>query len=80
MADAFLLRTMNMGGPGLEIVRWPSLVAAGDRIRGELKIVQTRPLKSRPNVGLVKAECVCVNQHGHAVASYEVTTFVRRAP
>jgi acyl dehydratase len=80
MADAFLLRTMNMGGPGLDLVRWPHLVGAGNRVRGELKIVQTRPLRSRPHVGLVKAECLCVDERDNAVASYEVTTFVRRRP
>lgn len=80
MAEAFLLRTMNMGGPGIEMVRWPNPLAVGDRVRGELKIVHTRPLQSRPNVGLIKAECICSNQEGETVASYDVTTFLRRLP
>jgi len=80
MADTFLLRSMNMGGPGLELVRWPSGLSAGDHIRGEMKVVDARPLKSRPHVGLLKAEHTCANQRGEMVASYAVTTFIRKLP
>lgn len=77
LAEAFWLRSANMGGTGLDLVRWPHMPHAGDRLRGKLRIAHTRPLRSRPGLGLVRADCVLVNQHSKVLATFAVTTFLR---
>ncbi len=78
LGDGFWLHAATAGGTGLDFIRWPSPVRAGDRIRGAMRITETRPLRSRPHLGLVKSACICINQRGEVVTSYEVTTFIHK--
>ncbi len=78
LGDGFWLRAAAVGGTGLDLIRWPNPIHAGDRIHGEMRITEARPLRSRPHLGLVKSACICTNQRGEVVTSYEVTTFIRK--
>jgi acyl dehydratase len=80
IAEAFWNQSENVGGSGTDFVRWPVSVRAGDRLRGELRIVHTRPLRTRPGLGLVKADCICINQLAEVISSFSVTTFLRMRP
>ena len=76
-ADDFWLRVSNVGGSGMDDARWPTPLAAGDMLRGQMRILQSRQLRSKPELGSVTSGCVCVNQRAEVVASFSVTTFIR---
>lgn len=78
IVDAFWNHAENAGGPGIDEIRWPHPLQAGDRLRGELEITETRPLRSRPTLGMVKSNCTIVNQRGEIVSAQEIVTFIRR--
>lgn len=76
-ADDFWLRVSNVGGSGMDDARWPTPIEPGDVLRGEMRIVQSRQLRSKPELGSVVSNCICVNQRDDVIASFIVTTFIR---
>ena len=54
IADGFILDSSSMGAPGIEEVRWLKPLRPGTRVRVRVKVLETRPSKSRPDMGLVK--------------------------
>lgn len=76
--DAFLLDTATAGSPGMENVRWVKPVRPGDTLRVRLRVVEARPMKSRPNLGLVRQAFEVLNQQGDVVLTMEGTTMMFR--
>lgn len=74
--DAFWGRARPVAGGGTDGMRWGVAVRAGDRVRAQLRMIQARPLRSRPGVGLVQGECTCVNQRDEVVTSFLITAFI----
>lgn len=54
-------------GAGFDEFRWPAPVRPGDELRVEVEVLEVRPSKSRPDVGLVKIRTTTLNQDGAAV-------------
>ena len=54
-------------GAGFDEFRWPTPVRPGDELRVESEILEVRPSKSRPDIGLVKVRTTTYNQNGEAV-------------
>ena len=54
-------------GAGFDEFRWPAPVRPGDELRVEIEVLEVRPSKSRPEVGLVKIRTTTLNQNGEAV-------------
>ena len=54
-------------GAGFDEFRWPSPVRPGDELRVEVEVLEVRPSKSRPELGLVKIRTTTLNQNGEAV-------------
>jgi len=54
-------------GAGFDEFRWPLPVRPGDELRIESEILEVRPSKSRPHVGLVKVRTTTYNQKNEAV-------------
>ena len=68
MADGFVLNSSSMGGPGVDEVRWLSPVRPGDRLTLRVRVLESRPSKSRPEMGLVRFEFALFDAQGrHAV-------------
>jgi acyl dehydratase len=67
MVDNFLLQSSSQGSPGLESLKWFKPVYPGDTLTARLRIVESRPLKSRPTIGLVRSHLGVSNQHGEQV-------------
>lgn len=66
---------------GFRELKWLKPVYVGDTIEYKSEVVELRPSKSRPKVGLMSFRTVGVNQNGEPVISFVSTTFVeRRAP
>jgi acyl dehydratase len=81
MARNFLLQSSSLGSPGLEQLKWLKPVYPDDTITLRQRIVESRPMKSRPDVGLVRTLWEAFNQHGEQVLLMDgYGMFRRRTP
>jgi acyl dehydratase len=79
--DAVLLRSTSLGSPGLDNLRWHVPVYPDDVLRVRLTTLDTRPMASRPAVGLVLSKWETLNQDGQVVLSMQGWgMFGRRVP
>lgn len=79
--DHFLKHSSSMGSPGLEKLSWLQPVFPGDTLSLRHTIVESRPLRSKPDLGLVRAQWEMFNQHGQKVLHMEgYGMFRRRQP
>ena len=67
-------------GAGFDELRWPRPVRPGDELRVEGEILEIRPLKSRPNHGLIKVRATTLNQDDKAVQVFIGNLVVQRRP
>jgi acyl dehydratase len=65
-------------GAGVDELRWPRPVRPGDELRVESEVLEVRPSKSRPDVGLVKVRTTTLNQNGEAVQVFTGNLMVPR--
>jgi acyl dehydratase len=65
-------------GAGGEDLRWPRAVRPGDTLRLEIEIVEMRPSRSRPELGIVKVRLTTLNQADEIVQVATAVTMVRR--
>jgi acyl dehydratase len=54
-------------GAGFDEIRWPRPVRPGDELHIESEVLEVRPSKSRPDLGLIKVRTTTLNQNGEAV-------------
>jgi acyl dehydratase len=70
----------NVGGRGLDELRWLKPVRPGDTIRVEAEIVAVRPSSSRPDRGDVKVAWTARNQDGDTVMTAYLNHLIGRRP
>jgi acyl dehydratase len=63
----FLQASSSLGSPGLDSLRWTKPVYPGDVLTLTHTIVESKPMKKRPDVGLVNSRWDLVNQNGDKV-------------
>lgn len=80
LADNFLHPETSLGSPGIDEVRWPKPVRAGDTISASLTVTAKRPSASKPFMGLAFYDWTAVNQRGETVAVMKGTNLIRRRP
>jgi acyl dehydratase len=81
MCDAYLHDAASLGSPGLEQIRWSHPVYPGDTLHVRLTVLESRPLASRPTVGLVRSHWNVMNQDDVTVLTMEGYGFFgRRVP
>ena len=81
MCDDYLLESSSLGSPGIDSLRWTRPVFPGDTLSVRLTTLETRPMASRPRVGLVLSKWEVLNQHGDPVLTMQGWgMFGRRAP
>ena len=79
--DNFLRESASMGSPGLEKLSWLAPVYPGDTLTLRHTTLESRPLKSKPDIGLVRSKWEMFNQHGTQVLHMEgYGMFRRRTP
>jgi itaconyl-CoA hydratase len=61
---------------GWDAVRLPNPLFEGDTVYARSEVLETRPSRSRPNVGLVRVKTTGTNQHGTAVIEFTRTFMV----
>ncbi|MEP6740250.1 MAG: MaoC family dehydratase [Caldimonas sp.] len=81
MCDAYLLESASLGSPGLEHLKWLKPVYPGDTLHVRLTVLESRPLASRPTVGMIRSAWQVMNQHDETVLTMEgFGMFGRRTP
>ncbi len=80
MCDAYLLRAASLGSPGIEQLKWLKPVRPGDRLHMRLTVLESRELRSRPGVGLVKSRHEVINQDDDVVMQMEGYGMFGRRP
>jgi acyl dehydratase len=73
LCDGLVLNSSSQGSPGIDETKWKRPVRPGDALTLRHKILETRESKSRPGVGLVRAECDLLNQRGESVMEMRFT-------
>lgn len=76
--DNLLRHTDSRGSPGLENVRWLKPVFPGDVLSLRHTIMEARPLRKRPDTGMVRARWEMFNQKGQLVLEMEGYGFFGR--
>lgn len=67
-----------MANLGWDEVRLPHPVFEGDTIYAQSEVMETRPSKSRPNVGIIRIKTTGYNQDGVVVIEFKRTIMVYR--
>lgn len=79
--ENFLNESSSMGSPGLENLRWLKPVYPDDTLRLQHTIIESRPLRTRTDIGLVRSVWDLFNQNGEKVLQMEgYGMFRRRQP
>ena len=74
----FLSESASMGSPGVDNLRWLKPVYPGDTLRLQQRVLESRPMRTRPEVGLVRSRWEMFNQHGDQVLQMEGYGMFRR--
>lgn len=67
MIDSYLLNSLSEGSPGIETMEWRKPVLAGDTLSGQSTVLDSRLLRSRPAIGIVRFRHELHNQHGDLI-------------
>ena len=67
-------------GAGFDEFRWPTPVRPGDELRVESEVLEVRPSKSRPDIGVVKVRTTTLNQKNETVQISVGNLMVPRRP
>lgn len=71
----------GLGSPGIDELRWLKPVYPGDTLGVRMEVLESRPMKSKPHVGLVLSRWRVTNQDGVDVMTMQGWgMFGRRTP
>jgi acyl dehydratase len=80
ISDGFLLRSRFLGAPGIEEVRWLEPVRPGTALTARATVLEARPSRSRPQMGLVKFRFELIDGAGTPLLTLTVNPmFTRRS-
>ncbi len=71
MCDGYLNDSAGLGSPGVDNLRWLKPVYPGDTLTGEMEVLESRVMNSRPHVGLVLSRWSMTNQDGVVVLTMQ---------
>lgn len=77
MCDCYLLATDAQGAPGIDFMEWKKPVLAGDTLSGRSIVVEGRPMRSRPGIGIVTFRHEVENQRGDLVCLGQNAVMIR---
>ena len=75
--DTILQFTAGEGSPGVDATEWRKPVLAGDVLSGSITVLEARPMRSRPGLGVVRLRHEIINQRGELVLAMEHPFMVR---
>ena len=80
LVENLVAKTVSLGSPGVDELRWPLPVRPKDRLSGQMEVLETRASSSRPTMGIVRWRGEVRNQQGQLVMSLLGTNFFGRRP
>ena len=80
MVDNMTNQRAGLGSPGFDDLRWVRPLRPGDTLHYESIVVETHQSKSRPEMGIVKADIKLFNQNDELVLSLKSTGMVKTRP
>ena len=80
LVENLVAKTVSLGSLGVDELRWPLPVRPGDRLTGQMEVLETRASNSRPTMGIVRWRGEVRNQDGQLVMSLLGTNFFGRRP
>ena len=80
MCDAYLLDSSSLGSPGIDSLRWTKPVHPGDTLSMRMTTLESRPMASRPKVGLVLSRWEVLNQHQQVMLTMQGWNMFGRRP
>jgi acyl dehydratase len=81
IADGFVLEGSSMGSPGVDELRWLQPLRPGTNIRVRATVLESRPSKSRSDMGLTKFRYEVLDEAGNCLTSMVSTSmWGRRDP
>ncbi len=80
LVDNYLSAESSLGSAGLDEIRWPYPVRAGDTLRVRATVVESRRSLSKPARGIIKTVIEAVNQDGRTVMRATPINFLRVRP
>ena len=75
--DTILQHAAGEGSPGVDFTEWRKPVLAGDTLAGSIIVLESRPMRSRPGLGVVRLRHEILNQRGELVLAMEHPFMVR---
>lgn len=78
--DEYLRNSSSLGSPGIESLRWLKPVYPGDTLSVRLEVLESRPMTSKPGVGLTRSRWEVLNQQREVVLSMEGWGMFGRRP
>ena len=70
----------GLGSPGVDELRWLKPVYPGDTLHVSGEIVETRPSRSKPDIGSFRTRTTVTNQDGVPVMTFISIVLMRRRP
>jgi acyl dehydratase len=70
----------GLGSPGVDELRWLKPVYPGDTLHVHSKIVETRPSRSKPDIGSFRTATTVKNQDDVPVMTFTSIVLMRRRP
>lgn len=75
--DTILQFAASEGSPGVDFTEWRKPVLAGDTLGGSITVLEARPMRSRPGLGIVRLRHELFNQRGELALAMEHPFMVR---
>lgn len=71
LATGLLNQATGMGSPGITELKWKRPVRPGDTLNAAAEVIETKVLRSRPEMGVVTVAVTAVNQTGEDVIFWQ---------
>jgi acyl dehydratase len=78
--DEFISGTASLGSPGVEETKWLKPVRPGTALTLRVSILDKRPSRSRPELGLARLRCELLDEAGTLLVQQTSTLLVGRRP
>jgi len=78
ISDHLMSDARFMGAPGVEEVRWLAPLRPGDTVSVRATVIETRPSRSRPELGFVKFLFEMCNARGDVLTTVAVSPMFER--
>jgi acyl dehydratase len=80
LVDGLVSRTISLGSPGVEQIRWLAPVRPGDRLTARTTVAEARPSSTKPTQGTVTFVTEMTNQDDVPVLSMRAIAMYGRRP